>query len=68
MLALKNYGKTGKNVGLSVTNNPTEVESKIRIMAALIYHKRARTDVTHILSKESCFLLKSFHFRRLQKP
>ena len=26
-----------------------------------------RRDVTHILSKVSCFLLKSFHFRRLQK-
>jgi len=24
-------------------------------------------DVTHILSKVSCFLLKFFHFRRLQK-
>ena len=34
-------------------------------------HKSARgphrRDVTHILSKLSCFLLKSFHFRRLQK-
>ena len=34
-------------------------------------HKSARgphgRDVTHILSKVSCFLLKSFHFRRLQK-
>ena len=34
-------------------------------------HKTARgphrRDVTHILSKVSCFLLKSFHFRRLQK-
>ena len=27
-------------------------------------HRRV---VTHILSKVSCFLLKSFHFRRLQK-
>ena len=26
-----------------------------------------RRDVTHILSKVNCFLLKSFHFRRLQK-
>ena len=26
-----------------------------------------RRDVTHILSKVSCFLLKSFHFRRLHK-
>ena len=26
-----------------------------------------RRDVTHILSKISCFLLKYFHFRRLQK-
>ena len=26
-----------------------------------------RPDVTHILSKVSCFLLKFFHFRRLQK-
>ena len=26
-----------------------------------------RRDVTHILSKVSCFLLKSFHFRMLQK-
>ena len=26
-----------------------------------------RRDLTHILSKVSCFLLKSFHFRRLQK-
>ena len=26
-----------------------------------------RRDETHILSKVSCFLLKSFHFRRLQK-
>ena len=25
-------------------------------------------DVTHILSRASCFLLKSFHFHRLQKP
>ena len=62
--ALKNHAKTGKNVRLSLfmTNkqfhSPIEVESKIRIMVAL----------THILSKESCFLLKSFHFRRLQKP
>ena len=34
-------------------------------------HKSARGPhrryVTHILSKVSCFLLKSFHFRRLQK-
>ena len=34
-------------------------------------HKSARgphrRDVTHILSKVSCFLLKSFHFRRLEK-
>ena len=34
-------------------------------------HKSARgphrRDVTHILSKVSCFLLKSFHFRGLQK-
>ena len=34
-------------------------------------HKSARgphrRDVTHILSKVSCFLLKSFHFRRLRK-
>ena len=26
-----------------------------------------RRDVTHTLSKVSCLLLKSFHFRRLQK-
>ena len=26
-----------------------------------------RTDVRHILSRVSCFLLKSFHFRRLEK-
>ena len=30
-------------------------------------HSLHRRDVTHILSKVSCFLLKSFHFRRLQK-
>ena len=30
-------------------------------------HGPHRRDVTHILSKVSCFLLKSFHFRRLQK-
>ena len=34
-------------------------------------HKTARgplrRDVTHIVSKVSCLLLKSFHFRRLEK-
>ena len=30
-------------------------------------HGPQRRDVTHILDKVSCFLLKSFHFPRLQK-
>ena len=30
-------------------------------------HGPHRRDVTHILTKVSCFLLKPFHFRRLQK-
>ena len=30
-------------------------------------HGSHRRDVTHILCKVSCFSLKSFHFRRLQK-
>ena len=37
----------------------------------LSFYKSARgpyrRDVVHILSKVSCFFLKSFHFRRLQK-
>ena len=30
-------------------------------------HEAHRRDVTHILCKVSCILLKSFHFRRLRK-
>ena len=51
------------------------IQKKIRIIEIKTYktatdksaHGPHRRDVTHILSKVSCFLLKSFHFRRLQK-
>ena len=49
--------------GVSVTYENERISKK----NSLPYLKCDRRDITHILSKVSCFLLKSFHFHRLQK-
>ena len=50
-----------------VVHGPIYARSLGFYVNRFLSHGPNRRDVTHILSKVSCFLLKSFHFRRLQK-
>ena len=58
------YGFLCKRFSLYKTVYIKTHKTAINLLLARRPHRR---DVTHILSKVSCFLLKPFHFHRLQK-
>ena len=62
---------TYENIRISIKNSLPYLKCVLRLSCVVHGHKSARgphrRDVTHILNKVSCFLLKSSHFLKLRK-